>query len=171
MSYPKKLVAHLKRGIPADDLDEELIPDAFKNAVEEWKQAVSRDSKNAKARTAADAKLCEALSLFLTANFAPENLPAAKKILTKAEDIECSWIKVTGFDFDGNNIPIVNLEAGFSLEFKKNWSQEDLSSWEAKQDDPLAWCVNFWWSFDEVDEDDWEGYLDTNDGVDLVISE
>lgn len=171
MSFQINLIAKLKRGMPADDLVDELVPEEFKEGVLKWMSDTSKKGVSVDEKASANAALCEFLSKFLCANFAPENLPATREILASVEDKECEWIKVTGFDFDDNNIPIVNVEAGFSLEFKKRWTQEELGLWEQRQDDPLAWCINVWWAFEDIDEEDWEGYLDTNDGVDLFILE
>ena len=84
--------------------------------------------------------------------------------------IDAIELNVKAFSFEDDDIiPTVSVEANFELDFKKDVTQEALSNWEDSNGDPIAWCLNFFWNFDEVDSDDWEGYLDTNDGVEMYL--
>lgn len=170
MTVKKQLIAKLKRGIPSEDLAVEDLPAEYREALDEWERASSNPAASEDERAKAGEVLCNALSNFIDGNLATENLPAIKKIAKVNDEIQPDWIHITGFSFDDSNIPMVNLVAQFTIEFKKDLSQRDLENWEAEQDDPLAWCLNFWWSF-ETAPDDWDGYLDTNDGVTLALNE
>lgn len=168
MTFQKKMLVRLKRGLPGEDLAEEYLPYELKEAMDEWLQVNERLDASSAEKDEVAQNICALLETFIQGNFATENLPSIRKIADVDDEVEPDWIKVTGFQFDDANIPLVNLEAQFSLNFKKDFSAEELKIWEQSQDDPLAWCVNFWWFFDEAPED-WESYLDTNDGVTMVV--
>lgn len=163
------MVARLKRGIPAEDLEVDSLPAEYLKALSSWQKIMSDKNTTEEQKRNESINLSSVLSEYLQGNFAVDNLPSVRKILKISDDIPAESIVVTGFAFDDSNIPVVNIEARFTFSFKKEMTQEELSEWESNQDDPLSWCLNFWWSFEDAPED-WEGYLDTNDGVSLEIA-
>lgn len=168
MTFSKKMMVKLKRGLPGEDLAEEYLPNEFREAIDEWVPILNKSDASEAEKEEAAQNMCSLLETFIQGNFASDNLPAIRKIAVIDDEVEPDWIRVTGFHFDDSNIPMINLEAQFTLDFKKNISTEELEAWEQNQDDPLAWCVNFWWSFDDAPED-CELYLDTNDGVTMIM--
>lgn len=170
MPATKKMLGFVKRGEVAENPDADLLPAEFVKGVSDWKKLVKKAGGHDKVSEKSALEMAQFLSGFLAANFVPDNIDGIDEILHKPEEIDAKEIRVVAFAFDDDElIPGVSVEAIFELSFKKDMTAEALKKWEDKKGDPLAWCLNFYWNFDDVDSDDWEGYLDTNDGVEMVF--
>jgi hypothetical protein len=170
MPYKKHLVAHIKRGIVGVNPDISSLPSEYVETVLRWKELVKISGDHDSINAVEKDVMARFLANYLCANFVPENIDGIKSLLHRPQEVDAMDLSVTAFSFDDDDIiPAVNAEANFELVFKKDVTQEALSDWEESNGDPLAWCLNFYWSFDEVDSDDWEGYLDTNDGVEMYL--
>ena len=168
MPVVKKMMGFVKRGMGGEDPEEGLLPAGYVQAVKQWKSFVQEAGGADKVPESHALKMASFLSGFLAANFVPDNIEGIEEILHKPEEVCAKDVRVVAFSFDDDAlIPCVSVEADFELSFKKDMTADALKKWEAKKDDPLAWCLNFYWNFDEVDSDDWEAYLDTHDGVTL----
>ena len=116
-------------------------------------------------------KTCEMYSKHLRANFCPVNIPELAKIVSSMDDIEADSVDVTGFQYQNSNLPSVNAVATFRVPFKRPLTNDELAQWESAQDDALGFCVNFWWEFDDIEDEEWESYLDDNSGIEFSILE
>lgn len=160
----KVCVARIAQG-SGSDLPEGAIPASFSKVLDFWNEHKDDEED-------AGVKIVEMLKPFIRANFAPENIPALKKILSSMDDIEAFDLAVTGFAWDGSSVlPEISAIAFFKVSFKVPFTQAELEEWESEVDDTLAFCVNFWWEFEDLEAEGWESYLDTNSGVEMWIAE
>jgi hypothetical protein len=166
--FTKTMISILKNGIPSDDLPKNLAPSGYVQNVEDWMSHINASDGNPSKEKFR--QMCDFLSQHIGANFAPENIENIDELLSNPTDTEAKSVRVISFQFDqGMIIPSITVESIFQLNFHKDISQVEIGKWESNNDDPLSWCLNYYWHFDEVDDDEWEGYLDTNEGVSLRL--
>jgi hypothetical protein len=172
MPATKKMIALLRRGTPAVDPTENLIPLDFRIRVQSWKDLVkSMGGRDQVSQNDAE-DMATFLSRFICANFVPENIEDIDEIIFHPQEVLSEKVNVLAFDFGGEElIPTVTVEAIFDLIFQEDLTHQALKNWEEIKGDPLAWCLNFFWCFEDLDDEDWEGYLDTNDGVEMNFLE
>jgi len=166
MSFKKICVAKINGGIGSGDFEDKDAPPSFVKIAKYWNK--NQNQKGGE-------RTCEMLSKHLKANFVPENIPELEKILSSLDDVDAKEVFVTSFNFSWSedpqsNIPAVNAIAIFELDFKTDFSQEDLQKWEDQIEDNIAFCVNFYWNFADIKLEDWESYLDTNSGVEFQVN-
>jgi hypothetical protein len=170
MPYKKQLLGYLKRGSVGSDPDISLLPSDYVAGVLRWKELLKISGNHDNVDPAEKERMAAFLTSYLCANFVPENIEGIRSLLHRPQEVDAIELNVKAFSFEDDDIiPTVSVEANFELDFKKDVTQEALSNWEDSNGDPIAWCLNFFWNFDEVDSDDWEGYLDTNDGVEMYL--
>lgn len=155
-------VARISCGFPSKDICDEQLPKEYSDALSLYKP---NDKQSG-------IEFCDAISHLISANFVPESIDYWESLLVSPDDIDAYKVVVTGFQFDGSsNLPEINALAYFKVKFKHPLINEELEAIESSHEDPLGWCVNFFWQFAGLDESDWDGWLINNSGVEMFIVE
>lgn len=158
------LYASMKWFEPAEQPENENIPDSLKKAKDLWEEDKEKNS----------AEIFGILHKFVKARFLAEELSGTTDIFEIDEclygEVPMKSIRVVGVDFQGGGpIPSVKAEAIFELKPSGDFSSEEFSAWQ--EDNELTDGVSFYWEFSDREDEELDLTFGDHQGCECVVVE
>jgi hypothetical protein len=126
-----------------DDID--VLPEEFSEMKQLWDSDSEANMK----------KIVDELSPYIGGRFVADNLDGWEDYFSDESfgEFEAEKIRVVGFDFSEEPLPLCKVEAWFNVALKEGVSKEDVKNWIMdSHEGELYSAIVFNWELDEIDE-------------------